>query len=141
MSKKELTVAKMANGKAEQFDEQNNEDTQRIDTKNAANDEGSEQRGAGSARVLAFKREQENEAGVNKKDEDAEMADGHQIEVTAQCRGVLEIEEQVKDNHEKDGPGAEEVEVAAVRSGVQERSPSKRRKARLIRSTLDRGRY
>ncbi len=85
VSKKELTVAKMANRKAEQFDEQNDKDAQWIDTKNAANDEGSEQRSAGCARVLAFKRKQENEAGVNKKDEDAEMADGHEIEVTTQC--------------------------------------------------------
>ena len=75
VSKKELTVAKMANGKAEQFYEQNDKNAQWIDTKNAANDEGIEQRSAGGSRFLAFKRKQENETGVNKKDEDAEMAD------------------------------------------------------------------
>lgn len=141
VSKKELTVAKMANGKAGQFYEQNDKNAQWIDTKNAANDEGSEQRSAGGSRFLAFKRKQENETGVNKKDEDAEMADGHQIEVTAQCRGVLEIEEEVKKNNEKDGAGAEEVEVGAVRSSVQERSPQQAPQSRLIRSTLDRRQF
>jgi hypothetical protein len=119
MSKKELTVAKMTNRETEQFDEQNNQDAQRVDAKNAANDEGSEQRSAGGARFLAFERKQENEAGVNKKDEDAEMADGHEIEATAEGRGVSEIKEQVKKNNEEDGARAEEVEVGAFRSGVQ----------------------
>lgn len=73
VSKKELTIAKMANRKTEQFDKQNSKDAQWINTKNAANDEGSEQRSARGKRVLAFKRKQENETGVNKKDEDAEM--------------------------------------------------------------------
>ena len=78
---KELTVAKVANGETEQFDEQNYQNTQWIDTKNAANDERREQRSTGSAGSLAFERKQQNQTGVNKKDQDAEMADGHQIEV------------------------------------------------------------
>jgi hypothetical protein len=45
---KELTVAKVANGETEQFDEYNNENAQWIDTKNAANDERREQRSTGS---------------------------------------------------------------------------------------------
>ena len=45
---KELTVAKVANGETEQFDEYNNQSAQWIDTKNAANDERREQRSTGS---------------------------------------------------------------------------------------------
>lgn len=41
---------------------------------------------------------------------------------------MLEIEEEVKKNNEENGAGAEEVEIGAVRSGVQEGAPSKRRK-------------
>ena len=88
-----------------------------------------------------IKRKQENETGVNKKDEDAEMADGHQIEATAQSGGVLEIEEEVKKNNEENGAGAEEVEIGAVRSGVQERRPQQAPQSRLIRSTLDWGQF
>jgi hypothetical protein len=124
----ELTVAEMANGKTEQFDEHDNKDAERINTKDATNDEGSEQRSAGGTRFLAFERKQENETGVNKKDKYAEMADGHQIEATVQSRGVLEIKEQVKKNNEENSAGAEEVQVGAVRFDVQKGAPSKRRK-------------
>jgi len=119
VGKKELTVAKMADRKAEQFDEQNNQDAQGIDTKDATDDEGSEQRSARGARFLALKRKEENQAGVNKKDEDAAMADGHEIEMAMQRGGVLEIKEQVKKNNKEDGAGAEEVEIGAFRCGVQ----------------------
>ena len=74
---KKLTAAKVANGETEQFDEYNNQDAQWIDTKNAANDERREQRSTGSAGFLAFERKQQNQTGVNKKDQDAEMPDGH----------------------------------------------------------------
>ena len=56
---------------------------------------------------------------MNKKDEDSEMADGHEIEATAERRGVLEIKEQVKKNNEEDGTRTKKVEVGAFRSGVQ----------------------
>jgi len=56
---------------------------------------------------------------VNKKDQDGEMADGHQIEVAVQGRGVLEVEQEVKENNEENGAGSEEVQVCAFRSGVQ----------------------
>lgn len=49
LTKKNWTVAKVANGETEQFDEYNNENAQWIDTKNAANDERREQRSTGGA--------------------------------------------------------------------------------------------
>ncbi len=51
------------------------------------------------------------------------MADGHQIEVAAQGRGVLEVEQQVKKNNQENGTGSEEVQVCAFRSGVQRGAP------------------
>lgn len=119
VDEKELTVAKVANGETEQFDEYNNQNAQWIDTKNAANDERREQRSTGSAGSLAFERKQQNQTGVNKKDQDAEMADRHQIEVAVQGGGVLEVEQEVKKNNEENGAGSQEVQVCAFRSGVQ----------------------
>ena len=55
---------------------------------------------------------------MNKKDQHAEMADGHQIEVAVQGRGVPEVEQEVKKNNEENGAGSEEVQVGAFRSGV-----------------------
>lgn len=119
VDEKELTVAKVANGETKQFDEYNNQNAQWIDTKNAANDERREQRSTGSPGFLAFERKQQNQTGVNKKDQDAEMAEGHQIEVAAQGRGVLEVKQEVKKNNEENGAGSQEVQVCAFRSGVQ----------------------
>ncbi len=84
VNKKELTVAKMADGNAEQFDEHNNQDAQGINTKNTANEERHEQSSAGRTRFLAFERKEQNQTGVDKKDQHAKMADGHEIEVAAQ---------------------------------------------------------
>jgi hypothetical protein len=39
------------------------------------------------------------------------MANGHQIELTAEGGGVLEIEEEVKKNDEKNGARPEEVQI------------------------------
>jgi len=50
VDEKELTVAKVANGETEQFDEYNNQNAQWIHTKNAAND--------------AFEGNQQNQTGV-----------------------------------------------------------------------------
>jgi len=38
VGEKELTIAKVANGETERFDEHNNQNAQWVDTKNAAND-------------------------------------------------------------------------------------------------------
>jgi hypothetical protein len=119
VDEKELTVAKVANGETEQFDQHNNQNAQWVDTKNAANHERREQRSTGSTGLLAFEGKQQNQTGVNKKDQDAEMADGHQIEVAAQGRGVLEVEQKVKKNNEENGAGSEKVQICAFRSGVQ----------------------
>jgi hypothetical protein len=60
---------------------------------------------------------------VNKEDQDAEMADGHEVEVTAQGGGVLEIEEDVKKNNEENCAGPEEIQICAFRSCVQSERP------------------
>jgi hypothetical protein len=117
VGEKELTVAKVAR-ETDQFDEHNNQNAQWVDTKNAANDERREQRSTGGTGFLAFEGKQQNQTGVNKKDQDAEMADGHQIEVAAQGRSVLEVEQEVKKNNGENGAGSEEVQVCALRSGV-----------------------
>jgi hypothetical protein len=84
-----------------------------------ANDERREQRSTGGTGLLAFEGKQQNQTGVNKKDQDAEITDGHQIEVAAQGRSVLEVEQEVKKNNGENGAGSEEVQVRAFRSGVQ----------------------
>lgn len=67
-------------------------------------------RGAvGRAGVLAFEGKQQNQTGVNKEDQDAEMADGHEVEVTAQGGGVLELAEDVKKDNKENCAGPEEI--------------------------------
>jgi hypothetical protein len=60
---------------------------------------------------------------VNKEDQDAEMADGQEVEVTAQGGGVLEIEEDVKKNKEENCAGPEEIQFGAFRSCVPNERP------------------
>ena len=60
---------------------------------------------------------------MNKEDQDAEMADGHEVEVTAQGGGVLELAEDVKKDNKENCAGPEEIQIGAFRSCVQNKRP------------------
>jgi hypothetical protein len=51
------------------------------------------------------------------------MANGHEVKVTVEGRGVLEVEEDMKKNNEENRAGPEEIQVRAFRCGVQKESP------------------
>ena len=68
------------------------------------------------ARFLAFEGKQQDQTGVNKKDQDTEMADGHEIEVTAESGGVPEVQEEVKQNNEENRARPKEVQVLSERA-------------------------
>jgi hypothetical protein len=115
--REKYALAHMAHRQAQNRYRKNDQDAEWINPDNSAKQKGPENWLARDMRCLSLHREHQNQTGVHEKDQHTPVSDA--VKIQSPNGGVLKVQQDVEQQHERDGGGSQEVQIWAFAVSVQ----------------------